>query len=373
MSSTVWSVTGRGSYFAGAPDPKDLDLLVVADEPITRPDAIERLRPVLDPLPRHLPLDLHIVTPAALNTWERAVVIQGEHLDGVAVGPTLRPVTWPEWCWFMAWWARTAAVDDPPAAALAAVRALLAWSTGEIVAMSKYLVPPAAHACEERLGDIAAAAWAHRGPGGEFTHPDLAATIDAAQSTFAGTTTWSRQGRVVATLFAGVFDPVELASASADAEPPPSRIEDGGWTKKPCHARHLAETLWTLGLVANERWGRYRLTGYEQLEVHHYGHGTTFPVHVDRQDDLSPQVEAAVRARHPNANLDLLRSRAQNVVAMVHPAEVGGELLLWLHPDAPVRPNLDPGDVIVFDGAIPHEVTCVEQGHRVTLVTHTHD
>ena len=77
MTRATWAVYGRGSYFAGYPDPSDIDVVVVTDERLTPVEALQRLGNVLSDAPRSLPVDVHVVHPDELGTAERAVIGQG--------------------------------------------------------------------------------------------------------------------------------------------------------------------------------------------------------------------------------------------------------------------------------------------------------
>jgi PKHD-type hydroxylase len=47
----------------------------------------------------------------------------------------------------------------------------------------------------------------------------------------------------------------------------------------------------------------------------------------------------------------------------------GGELLLNAHGEVPTRFKLEKGDLIAFPSYVPHKVTPVTSGHRITAVT----
>ena len=89
----------------------------------------------------------------------------------------------------------------------------------------------------------------------------------------------------------------------------------------------------------------------EYPDLHRHGPGSTFPAHVDR--------------------LPMFPTRAFNVVAMLQPAERGGQVWLDLGGER-IEPDLEPGDVVVFDSGHLHGVTEVEAGERVVAVAHVH-
>ena len=113
----------------------------------------------------------------------------------------------------------------------------------------------------------------------------------------------------------------------------------------------MAYALLSLAMVANHYWWRFALTHMETAAVHRHPPGSVFPAHVDR--------------------LPTYPARAQNVVAMVRPAERGGRLFLDLGGRR-VEPDLAPGDVAVLDSGVLHGVTEVEEGERIVVVGHTH-
>jgi len=363
----TWSVIGRGSYFAGAPAPKDVDLVVVTDELLERGQVLERLEPVLATLPLdELRLDLAVVRPADFTTWHRAIVAEGVHLAGVDLRPHVAPVTWPEWAFFAAWWWQSELARDRPAAALAAVRGLLAPTHGPLI-LSKALAPPAAAGTEWE--DLAVAAWSYRGDPAAFDHPDLERAGRACLALAAGEPT-TIDGRTILVVYRAAL-PDELVAAALRTGPAEFTAYRGGWTKTVSSDLAASAALWSLAQVAHACWFDGNLAGVEPLELHRHPTGSTFPIHVDREEHFD---EAYLRRFYPDANLELLRTRSANLVAMIRPAGEGGHLRLWPNPDGPpISPELATGDVAIFDGRIAHEVTRVQTGERLVLVTHLHD
>ena len=366
-SDDIWAVYGRGSYFAGAPNPKDVDIVVVTKHPVTREAALERLRPALAALdvPGHLPLDLHVTQLDELTVIERAVIAQGHHLDGDDVRATIAAVTWPEWAHVMRRWFIEARSTEPAAAALAAVRGALVPIVG-VLALSKYLVPDAAE--NTRWEDLARAAWSYRGRAADFDHVDLDDAGRACATTAAGDAFGDvGDAGPLGVVYWSVFQPEQLQQLAART-PTPDTFDGGRW-KGPCSDTKTAGALWTLAQIANQYRWRRPLTGCEHLELHRYPVGTTFPKHVDRMQTIP----LSMRVAFPDASLGLLRTRVANVVCMVQPASAGGQLRISSAGGPPFAPQLGPGDVVIFDGSAPHEVTRVDDGERLVLVTHTHD
>ena len=61
------------------------------------------------------------------------------------------------------------------------------------------------------------------------------------------------------------------------------------------------------------------------------------------------------------------------VMALTDPTEYeGGELLLMPHGDNPLKFKLGKGDLIAFPSYVPHKVTPVTAGNRITAVTWVH-
>ena len=356
----TWSVLGRGSFFAGASDPRDVDVLVLTDEDLSRRDAACRVRHLVD---ENLPLDIAVIHPDHLDTEvvARAAIHAGVLLDGDDPRPEVAGVTWPEWALGMLIWTHLARESNPTAAALAAVRGILATERHEIVAaLSKYLVPDAAAGTP--WADLAEAAWQWRGPV-PFTHPDLDAAIAALHRGLAGDTT-DHHGEIVATVYRGVFTADRLKNVAAL---PTHAPQDGGRHKGPLADTLVGEQMALVAEIANSSIWRWPLGDGEPFAVHRYWPGDEFPLHVDRHEHISPVMRRAAAG----ADLSRLASRAHNVVTMVRPADEGGVLRLRLD-GAMVPFDLGVGDVAVFDGAIAHEVTPVEAGERVVVVTHTH-
>jgi hypothetical protein len=346
----TWAVYGHGSFFAGVEDAADVDVLVVTDEPITREAAAARVGPLVG-APRRLPLDVTVVRHGELGVIERGVVRYGRLLDGDDLAASVAPVRPFEWA--LAMHRAAAQASEPARAALAAIRA--AWAAAGRVVVPKSAVPGEARG--GRWEALAAAAWQARRDA-TFDHPDLEAALDAATWAAAGEAAsaahevrgWSSRANrcAVLTVYRGVLDGAEvdrLATAAA------VDWQHGGWRKSVVDEPRIARRLAELVEVANAYWWHLVLAGVEPFEVHRHPAGSSFPAHVDR--------------------LPLCPTRALNVVAMIRAAERGGRLFLDLGGEA-IRPELSPGDVVVFDGGYLHGVTAVDAGERVTLVTHAH-
>lgn len=343
----VFAVYGHGSWFAGVEDTTDVDILVVTDA-----DAIDSPRVAVDVArtagaPPGATLDVSVAHPERLTVYERACVLSGALLDGEPV--EVKPIRWPEWAWAM----RRIALDPdtpPGQAALAAIRA--AWASHGRVVLPKSAV--LREAVGGPMEGLATAAWPAR-RASTFAHPHLELALvgahwstagDAATGEFDGTWSSAENRAAFVTRYKQVLTPDEVADLLARAA---KDEQIGGWTKSTAEHGAAQDALeWCTGL-ANAAWWRYDLAGLDVVELHRYPVGTRFPAHVDR---------------HP-----LTPMRVLNVVAMIQPATIGGRL--QLNVGAPVdAPHLEPGDVLVFDAGVLHEVTGVTEGERVTLVTH---
>lgn len=358
----TWAAYGRGSYFAGAPDPKDVDVLVVTTELLSRREATERVLPLLDDLPPSLPLDVSVLPPDTLSIWARAVTLAGVHLGGDDIRPTVRRPTWPEWAYFMHWWFTDVRQSDPAAAALAAIRGALAPTAG-ILALSKSLVPPAAAGTPWE--SLANAAWEYRGRPGGFDHPDLEAAGRASDTVCAGDAYGAVGRAAVAVVYRCVLDADRLCKVATGN--PTDLEQSGGWRKGAWLDPHMGESLFDLGNIANAWWWGQPIDGYEQVELHRHLVGSEFPPHVDHQEVIT----AAERAAFPGVDLELLRTRSTNVIGLLQAADKGGLLQVW-DSEGPMNIDLAAGDVVVVDSSARHGVTRVDAGERLVLVTHTH-
>lgn len=349
---SIFSVYAHGSWWAGCEDALDLDVLVVASEPMTQLEALDRVRYLLPPAARRLPLDLEVCFPDNPSPMHRAAILGGRRLAGDDFAATLRPVTPVEWAATMTYLAREATTTEPAAAALNSIRAL--WAAGGRVVLRKSEVPR--EAAGGPWEDLARAAWPFRHQPA-FDHPDLAAVLEAAWWAAAGEAAspqyeregWSSKSNHSAlfTVFRGAFAADEVARLAAVAA-----TEDwpGGWARGQVSDPVTYEVLGHAAIAANSYWWHHRLAGMERPEVHHYGAGSEFAAHVDK--------------------LPVFPDRIANVVGMVQRPDKGGQLYFELGGSKRIEPDLDPGDVIVFDGALLHGVTKVEAGERITVVSH---
>jgi hypothetical protein len=348
----TWSVYGRGSWFAGAADPADIDVLVITDQPIDRAEAAAKVVPLLEGVERGLPLDVSVAHPDRLTVFERAAAQDGRLLEGEPV--TLAPLRPVEWAWAMTRLAAQAmAYSDPAAAALNAVRAI--WAGAGLVVVPKSAVVAAATGGPWE--SLTTAAWAHL-HAATFDHPDLADALDGAYWAPAGEAAtpeyerhgWSSKGNAAAvlTVYRQVLTADEITRVAAA---PATDRQVGGWAKSPLDDPGLADCLALVTGIANRYWFHEDLAGLEPPDVHRHRPGDVFPPHVDR--------------------LPMCPTRAFNVVAMIQPAQAGGRLHLDLGGQ-PIRPDLAPGDIVIFDSSALHGVTTVETGERITLVSHAH-
>lgn len=351
----TFCVYGHGSWFAGTGDPADIDVLVVTDLPLDRSAAAGRVAPILNALgaPHTLPLDVSVAQPHELSLIERAIVHHSTHLAGDDIAAGLAPIRPYEWAWAMANLTAQQAASAPAAAALDAVRAVWA-GTGRVVVPKSAVVAAAAGGPWESL---TAAAWAHR-HADHFDHPDLTAATAAAAWAAAGeaaTTAYETKGwsskdnrAAILTVYRQVLTADEIRRIAAT---PATRRQTGGWAKSRIDDDPLVDCFASLTNIANIYWWHHTLAGFEPLHVHRHRPNDVFPAHVDR--------------------LPIFPTRAFNVVAMIQPAATGGRLYLDLGGH-PIEPDLDPGDVVIFDSSVLHGVTSVEAGERITLVSLVH-
>lgn len=174
--------------------------------------------------------------------------------------------------------------------------------------------------------------------------------------------------RVVAVTIPTALEPSLVDDLlTGDLDTPERR--PGGWAKGSIAADHFAARVLAEYARVAERHLARPIVGFEPVELHRYGAGSCFPVHVDRMEAAAPSSQRAGTLG------ELLATRSANVVALLQPAHRGGHLRFWPAPDPaePITPDLEAGDVIVFDSAVVHEVTRIDAGERVTLVTHAHD
>lgn len=344
------TVYGHGSWFAGVDDPSDVDVLVVTEETMTRREALTRVvAPLVRELgaPAGLPVDVTVAHPERLSTFERVAIHHGRLLAGPEVPAA--PVRPHELAYELGRFARQEVDTRRAAAALAAVAAILGAPT-------KSAVPELA--AGGPWEDLAGAAWAaRRAP--TFDHPDLEdALVEAAWAAAgeASTRAWearrvsSRANRAaLLTVYRRVLTGAELERLVAL---PAEHVQDGGRRKGRVEEPELLEALGNLTTLANAYWWGQDVIGLEPLEVHRYRPGDSFGWHVDR--------------------IPMFPTRFLNVVVMVHPADAGGRLELDLGGAEPIRPELEPGDVVVLDGGVLHRVSPVEAGERTVAVTHAH-
>lgn len=114
---------------------------------------------------------------------------------------------------------------------------------------------------------------------------------------------------------------------------------------------------------ANRSWFHYSIAAMEQPGVHRYPVGAVFPPHCDR-----------VPMNYDGRRCGL---RALNATVLLQRAERGGELRFHFSyanyvvkgpTPAPITIDLDPGDVVVYDANIVHEVSEITAGERVSFV-----
>lgn len=155
-------------------DPQDIDVLVVVDRDIAPEAALALAEPFLADLPA-LPLDLSVATMAAPTVQAAVAVHTGHLVTGEDLATLIPPPGAAEWIRAQTAWAEKARRDGrPAAAALAAVKALLA--ADGVVLLTNLEVPGAASG---RWAALAAAAWESR-RAEHFDHPDLDACLAAA-------------------------------------------------------------------------------------------------------------------------------------------------------------------------------------------------
>lgn len=349
----TYSVIGHGSFFEDAEDPKDVDVVIVTDEDLPKEAAAARVLPLLDGR-GDLPLDVSVYHPDTLGVFERAIALHGRQLDGDNITADLKPVRPLDWCLALLEVADGKRKEMALAeAALAAVGCILA-AEGRIVVGKARITAAAAGG---RWESLAAAAWEHRADP-SWHHADLASLFrevewapagEAACEEWEATGMSSKENRCAfATVWRGFLTPDEV-SRLATVETTTER--EGGWTKDLVDDEALTTALHTAAAVANLFWFGHCVAGIEPIELHRYPAGSTFPKHVDK--------------------CPMFPTRVANVVALIQPASVGGRLFFELG-DTPSFPDLEPGDLIVFDGSMLHGVTKVAEGERVTLVTHLH-
>lgn len=248
--------------------------------------------------------------------------------------------------------ARTATRHRKPAqAALAALRAIWAGE-GTVVVRERDVV---ATAQGGPWSSLAEAAWEYRNRR-SFAHPHLADALAAASWAPAGSAAsidwqaraWSscEHRGAIATVYPGVLTGSELALLEHAGTG--ARLRSGGGTVAGLGDDALSHRLATLTRLAGSFWWpHYALTDLEPLEVHRHGRGTMTPPHADRRP--------------------VTADRALYVLAMIRPARTGGAE--ELHIGTRLAPELEPGDVLIFDAGTVHAVDTVTDGERVAIVT----
>lgn len=361
----MWSLIGRGSYFAGTPTPRDADFLCITDDPdATRESELHHVEPFLDDAPPCLPIDLSIVHPDDLSPFVRAIVHTGVLLDGEDLRGRVTAPSWPLYAHYMASVAQQYndigkwpdCGPDPARAAIAALQAIQA-PEGFTSSASRWLAVKAAEGT--RWESLADAAWAERpnSTPAPFSHPDLDAALDTAARTAAGDgatddeweeaiwSGWEERAAIVACYRNAIPDAV-LAEMAAT---PTDRRQQGGWSKSP--APTFTEVLAEIACVANAQWFREPIAAFEPAEVHRYPTGAVFLPHIDR---------------YPRKGCS---TRRLATIGMVREADAGG-LLLLNAGGRPIDPALEPGDVFVMLSTLLHQVTEITAGERITVVAH---
>lgn len=360
----TFSVYGRGSWFAGAPAPKDIDLMVVTDGPRLDPTT---LRGLLG-LPAGLPLDVHYTSPEGpWSIYERAVIGSGIFLYGTLLDSV--PVTWPEWAFYMGAVASEKIGTEPELAAMHAVRGTLAPEHG-CAPSSRYVVLQ--HAEGTRWEGLAAASWAWRPGHGRFAHQDLDDAVLACWATALGDEIVLQDGTHAGVRYRGVFDPTTLAAVRTG----PEDSDLGGWHKATVEDyQGWGQMLLAVAIVAALGHNGPVPSSIDAPAVHRYPIGVGFPPHVDRVDGTSDSF--AAQAAHEGVALDVAQAavahRDANVIVSLSPSPGGGFLQVREGRDAPPRTvGLHPGDVAVIDAKVWHGVTPPVGGERRTIVAHSH-
>lgn len=357
---------GHGSAWRGVADAHDVDILVVHDgRGIEHGDAVKIARRARRgaALPNHLPLDVSVVAVGDATVWGRAILSEAVLLGGTDLRHLLDPLELDEWHRTLQLFAMTLWAHAPADAVNAALRAL--WAAEGRIVVAKSAVHEEARG--GRWESIAAQAWDHRRDSSDlFEHPELETLVaeavrgfagDAWESALADPEVASREnGAALFTVYRSAGSVAALPDtpdriAAVDGDPHPVA---GGGSK--VYADGLDE--WAVRVIgaANDAWWGHILEQIEPPAVHRYPEGSSFPLHCDR---VAVGLAPARSFSH----------RALNVVAMLQPADRGGQLRIHVGGHT-YDPELSPGDVVVFDASLPHEVTPILAGERITLVTH---
>lgn len=381
MTSQPLAVYGRGSFFAGAPAPKDIDLVVVSDGPCEwGPDDYEaaleayRLRTACD-LPVGLPMDVHHVDITAdLSTYERAVIYGGVLLvgDGDEMMSRAVEVLWPEWAFYMGAAANEKLRTEPEVAAIHAVRGILCPQVG-VAPSSRWRVLQDAEGTQWE--SLVRASWEWRPWDGQFRHQDLDDALLACWQTALGDPVHLVDGTWAGTRWRRVFD----ICSEADCDGPAtmeSTPQPQGWSKAVVEERDWwGQLLLTLAWFTAAGQDLDGPVSIDAPEFHVYPVGSEFAPHVDRLDEPSGAfvAQAAMAGTDVDEAMMLVRDRDANVIVMMRPADAGGMLQVRASQDGPPRTvGLNPGDVMVLDSGVWHGVTRIEAGERRTMVAHTH-